>query len=443
GLIWSKNIGISDSNLALSGNIIVVGGSYNAYILQLNGTAVNIINTKSQVTGIAVSGNISIYQSSSSIYAITAGNVLWYSNISATYGAAFIGSHPVAASGIVYSIWSNNYLIAQNISNGGILWTSKIPYKINNVNMTLAYGHLYLPAGDELIAYGACNQNPQESVLQASVSLYLNGYGSCADYLLNYMDQMGNYTIEIGSNDITDASIASFRGSNSYAISGGNYSQLNSFTISFWAYPKGSPAAQESIIDSSPRTLMVGISQSGNAIINPGTPSTISTSTPIKYNSWSFILLEAQISQSNTIYTLYINGTRVASGSVAQNIQPINSITFGSLQNPYNGLIANVQFYGSNLNTRQISYLYQEGIQGSPLSNLELLSWYPLDGDLNDYGPLHNAAYGINVSYANANYVKQSLANAYNVGAASTMLSIQNYTTEKASLHNIRLIAWT
>ena len=57
----------------------------------------------------------------------------------------------------------------------------------------------------------------------------------------------------------------------------------------------------------------------------------------------------------------------------------------------FNGSIANVQVYNTTLDANSVKALYQEGIGGAPINLQNLVAWYPLNGDSNDYsGNLYN-----------------------------------------------------
>lgn len=445
GGIWSDSLSGTTSGIAGEGNVLATSAGDIAYLLHLNGTTFASVNTGSQVYGLAAGNGYTIYQSTDAVTALLpSGTIAWSKAItSSVYGTPVLGTSPVIAQGHVYSLWSNGYLIAQNISSGAVSWTSKIPYPNLDANMTVAYGRLYVIAGNTIVAYGSCNQNAGTSMLQAAVSLYLNGDGSCADYLLNNVASMGNYTLEIGSNIISTSNIATFSGANSYIITGGNYSTLYTMSISFWAYPHEG-GNQQNMVDSSPRYLAIGISASNDITLNPGTSTTVTTSNAIPINSWTLVTVTAQTSGPDTIYTLYLNGTKAATGIVAQNIQMFKTMSFGSYQASYayNGLLANVQFYSSVLSPQQVGALYQEGISGSPLNNAGLLSWYPLDGDANDYGGQANDGYNINVAYTPSNYMPRGLLNAYDIGKSSVLVSVYNYSTGAQKLYNVGVITW-
>ena len=47
---------------------------------------------------------------------------------------------------------------------------------------------------------------------------------------------------------------------------------------------------------------------------------------------------------------------------------------------------ANVQLYNTSLTTNELQALYIEGIGGAPLVLQNLVGWWPLNGDIKDYG---------------------------------------------------------
>jgi hypothetical protein len=49
------------------------------------------------------------------------------------------------------------------------------------------------------------------------------------------------------------------------------------------------------------------------------------------------------------------------------------------------GGMANVQLYNASLSQAEITALYDEGIGGAPIRVQNLVGWWPLNGNLNDY----------------------------------------------------------
>jgi hypothetical protein len=52
---------------------------------------------------------------------------------------------------------------------------------------------------------------------------------------------------------------------------------------------------------------------------------------------------------------------------------------------PFNGLLSNIQIYNTSMSDTEISMIYKEGIGGAPLRIQNLVTWWPLNGDANDY----------------------------------------------------------
>jgi len=57
----------------------------------------------------------------------------------------------------------------------------------------------------------------------------------------------------------------------------------------------------------------------------------------------------------------------------------------GQGRSPFIGYIANVQVYNTSLSASDIRALYLEGIGGAPIDLQNLVGWWPLNGNANDY----------------------------------------------------------
>jgi hypothetical protein len=118
-----------------------------------------------------------------------------------------------------------------------------------------------------------------------------------------------------------------------------------------------------------------------------------------QYNHWYFIVGTYNSSYG---FSLYVNGKPVAyytnSGSHSG-----TTCTDGALpthfdssfpwvigyENSWNsyfdGSIANVQVYNTAIPANNIEILYREGIGGAPMNIQNLVAWWPLNGNANDY----------------------------------------------------------
>ncbi len=70
----------------------------------------------------------------------------------------------------------------------------------------------------------------------------------------------------------------------------------------------------------------------------------------------------------------------------------------------WNGSIANVQIYNTYLSQPEIQALYQEGIGGAPIKIQNLVGWWPLNGNANDYSGNNNNGNAISVTYTTGWY---------------------------------------
>ncbi len=139
-----------------------------------------------------------------------------------------------------------------------------------------------------------------------------------------------------------------------------------------------------------------------------------STSLNVSNDQWNLAVLTS----SGSTQTLYLNGIQVATASgTAQSItSPFWTVGEGYASGwpsapqtepfYFNGSISNVQFYSNVLTSNQISQLYQNGINSAPANTANLIGWYPLDGDSNDYsGKGYNANIYGNLRFTNINII--------------------------------------
>ena len=115
--------------------------------------------------------------------------------------------------------------------------------------------------------------------------------------------------------------------------------------------------------------------------------------------------------------SIYVDGVLVGSGTIAsitttQNNQ-IGTQCNGTCNGYFYGNISNVQVYNTTLSSNVIQELYTKGIGGAPITLQNLVGWWPLNGNANDYsgtGTFGRGDNGIatNVIYTNnwySNYV--------------------------------------
>jgi hypothetical protein len=74
----------------------------------------------------------------------------------------------------------------------------------------------------------------------------------------------------------------------------------------------------------------------------------------------------------------------ISSNLLIGSISPGEDAGYGTAE-WFNGLIANVQVYNTTLSSSEITQLYLEGIGGTPINPRNLVGWWPLNGNGNDY----------------------------------------------------------
>jgi len=73
--------------------------------------------------------------------------------------------------------------------------------------------------------------------------------------------------------------------------------------------------------------------------------------------------------------------------------------TFGTTSEYFNGEESNLQIYNTSLSANDIQALYLEGIGGAPIDLQNLVGWWPLNGNANDYSGNGNNGAPTNVIF--------------------------------------------
>ena len=180
-------------------------------------------------------------------------------------------------------------------------------------------------------------------------------------------------------------------------------------TISIWFNYNASTGTQFWVpFDSNPEGVWrIGINSIGNTIMfDPGIATNVYTSANVVPGAWYNFIMSLQKSGSTVAYNAFLNGTLIASNSLSPaSITAVTSLLFGSnVLGTYlfSGKVSNIQLYNVTFSQQQALQMYQNGLAGQPLittSNANLLGWWPLNGNPNDYtgfgdtGIPHNMRY--------------------------------------------------
>jgi hypothetical protein len=191
--------------------------------------------------------------------------------------------------------------------------------------------------------------------------------------------------------------VASFNGQ-SYVSTNRGYAAQNAVTITLWAYfAKGTGSYQFPVDNQGgpggEGAWRIGINSAADVYFNSCSRSgDIQLSTVLSYGTWYFLSLTCQNSGSNINYQMYENGNIIGFGSESGSILAVNTITIGGTTGTYyvNGYVSNLQIYNTTLTANDIAALYAEGIGGEPIAIVNILGWWPLNGNWNDYSGNNN-----------------------------------------------------
>jgi hypothetical protein len=177
------------------------------------------------------------------------------------------------------------------------------------------------------------------------------------------------------------------------------------FTISVWMSPtaQGLSAYETAVSDEVYSTNGFRFGNEGGSLAfwTAQSGGTINIYTAASgANKWYNLI----VVYANQKATLYVNGANVVSGTGTyigtSTPIPFNIGTGGGTN--FYGSIADVQVYNTSLNANQVSVLYQEGIGGDPTILQNLVAWWPLNGDFNDYSGNNNNGAGSSITFSSA-----------------------------------------
>jgi hypothetical protein len=210
--------------------------------------------------------------------------------------------------------------------------------------------------------------------------------------------------------------VAGFNG-NSYVEQSDGFSFINNanqnVTISIWVNPS-SPNGDivdelgQSSIDTDWHDTWIDL-VNGNVQIRVWDLSCVDLGS-IPLNSWSNIVMILTYNGVALNYSGYINGVYRGSGSGSRSVPGGSSIMYyplgpsdftncGDGSAAFSGEMANYQFYNTSLSKQSIYEIYQEGIGGSPINLQNLVGWWPLNGNGNDYSGNNNDGTAAKVIY--------------------------------------------
>jgi hypothetical protein len=324
-------------------------------------------------------------------------------------------------------------------------------------SVALAYGNAYVPDGNVLYVFGAYKPQLNDNMLQALASMYLNGQGGYADYLLGSMYNSSNAGIFINGTYAPDLSVASFNSlAGSYIEQSGGYAWMNNavdpFSISLWVNPSiGNGVIVDELGQKSTNTGTHGSLielYNGNVYARESGSQTCLNLGAVPINSWSSITVTFN---GNNIFLGYINGvltantvsTRTVPGGSSLMYYPLGSADSTNCGSgaAFSGSMLDYQIYSTALSAQQIRQMYLGGALALPINSQKLKLWLPLDGNPSDFsGYFNNGMQYGGVSYAYSNYRPPRFLNSYQTSRASVPLVLT--ANGLSRLYNVSVVTW-
>ncbi len=300
------------------------------------------------------------------------------------------------------------------LDNYGGLITNYVdvpPQSVPYLNFSLTNNVLqYLSTGQKVLLYGpgldVLNVTGLIDAVQSNkyfTSPFASSFADRAEGNLGESSQAGIFTFSGSNRQGMD-----FNGDSTEIVSSEQQQNIVSYTVAAWIYPysniggtivsdRGNGAGDSLDLalggvstnnKASPGSFIFGVNSNGVAI-------GVNTLAEYASGNWYFVVgtfnAISGASVSSSDFQLYVNGELAGTapwwdaGSATAPLSGegdmlIGTGAFGS----FNGIMANLQIYNSTLSQYQVMHLYQEGIEGLPISTNTLLGWYPLNGNAQD-----------------------------------------------------------
>ena len=200
--------------------------------------------------------------------------------------------------------------------------------------------------------------------------------------------------------------VANFNGVSSHITASLSILKMSSVTLTAWMYLNEIPSSNTGIVGLNPANQCGALSMfpNGNCHIQPCLNSdtgqfATDSGTCVSSRRWYFVAVYSN--QTSKTFGVYVNG-QINNQSFSGNTISADEMDIGEFESQgawFNGYISNVQVYNTSLSTNDITSLYQEGIGGAPIDLQNLVGWWPLNGNSNDYSGNNNNGVPNGVTY--------------------------------------------
>ena len=233
--------------------------------------------------------------------------------------------------------------------------------------------------------------------------------GSCSVYRPYGAGSTQFISTEATCNGEEPKFVGVFNGETSYIVTP-SISLGPSYTMIIWMDPRSytsSAGALSEFVEQPGKVLQDGEFTASGQVLDgmfiSGTYYSYNSGTlTVPLNRWSFVAYTL----SGSTLTFYVNGrnyTQTTAGPASAFTNPVFIGTFNGLSRyVFNGSVANVQIYNTALSQPEINSQYDAGIGGAPIKLQNLIGWWPLNGNANDYSGDGNDGTTTNVIYTSS-----------------------------------------
>ncbi len=201
--------------------------------------------------------------------------------------------------------------------------------------------------------------------------------------------------------------VASFSGAANVSIARNIIpNSISQFSISIWANPSTPSQVGQMVSEGTPSNCGSGgefCLEYDNGVVYFGDSgasgaNTISFNSLLTAGQWYNVVVT--YSSGNTV--IYLDGVQAATGTLSLGANESMSIGSGAGNGDFfNGQLSNIQVYNTSLSYNSVVSLYDGGMGAVPIDIYNIVGWWPLNGNTNDYSGNNYNGKGNSITFAN------------------------------------------
>jgi len=201
--------------------------------------------------------------------------------------------------------------------------------------------------------------------------------------------------------------VAQFDGASSYVNVGNSIilQMATRLSVSYWIYPTSTSGYQYLVSKGIAQTTgwwsQINLGTSTTFFCVGASPSGVCTAIQtLTLNAWQLVTYTYDAGSGyyclNGICTSYSGLPSSVPSTSTRDLIIGNNGGGGWF---FSGRIANVQIYNASLSANQVQALYLEGMGGAPIKVQNIIGWWPLNGNSNDYSGNNNNGVPTSVTF--------------------------------------------